>query len=295
MNLNHLTTPHTADGTSGLLPAKNTKTYQTTFADAHRACKTAAEREQLALIQKARWTEAELSEYARLFHFRNDKDVPTAMSYRRAIKDIAGCIKWTPMCLDKPSYEHPLAWLKLFRKGKSELLPPRREGLLKRGRGLSHYRVSHEEYSWPGHTEEYRAMIEQRTRDYFKIAPEQPVHVNAWAASQRAYHRERYAEAKAERIATEAVTLVLSPKSRKKSKTKAPRRKIVSSFDCGDVYDKLKPHFNYEFPGHTPAFLEEVAALARKDKGKRPDAYVSPRQWKITCNKHYYLIESTKA
>jgi hypothetical protein len=35
-----------------------------------------------------------------------------------------------------------------------------------------------------------RSMIEQRTRDYFNIAPEQPVHVNAWAASQRAYWRE---------------------------------------------------------------------------------------------------------
>jgi hypothetical protein len=33
-------------------------------------------------------------------------------------------------------------------------------------------------------------MIEQRAREYFKIGPGQPVHVNAWAASQRAYGRE---------------------------------------------------------------------------------------------------------
>jgi hypothetical protein len=39
-------------------------------------------------------------------------------------------------------------------------------------------------------------MIEQRTRDYFSIAPDQPVHVNAWAASQRAYWREQAHENK---------------------------------------------------------------------------------------------------
>jgi hypothetical protein len=88
--------------------------------------------------------------------------------------------------------------------------------------------------------------------------------------------------------------LVLSPKSLKKSKTKAPRRKIVSSFDSGYWFDKLKPHFNYEFPGHTEAFREEVAALARKDKGKKPDAYVSSRSWKIACHKHYVLVESNQ-
>jgi hypothetical protein len=41
---------------------------------AHRACKTAAEREKLALIIKARWTEAELHEYARLYCFKSGGD-----------------------------------------------------------------------------------------------------------------------------------------------------------------------------------------------------------------------------
>lgn len=300
MHLNHMTTTDTADGTSGLLPPKKPKVYQTEFADAHRACKTSAEREQLALIIKAQWTEGELHEFARLYHFRNGKDYPTGMSFRRAIEDLGRHYRGMAYPDAEPS-DYPHEWLKHFRKGGSKPLSPRRKELLQRGRGLSQYRVSFEEYSWPGHTEEYRSMIELRCRDYFKIAPDQPVHVNAWAASKRAYGRECYAHREAERKATEAVTLVLSPKvlknskATKKSKAKAPRRKIVSSYDSGDVYDTLKPHFNYDFPGHTPAFLEEVAALARRDRGLSPDAPVSPRQWKITCNKRYCLIERPEA
>jgi hypothetical protein len=292
-----MTITDTADGTSALSPPKKTKVYQTEFAAAHRACKTSTEREQLALIIKAQWTEAELSEFARLYHFRNGKDYPTAMSLRRAIEDLGRHYRGMAYPDAKPS-DFPHEWLKHFRKGGCKPLPPRREGLLQRGRGLSRYRVSDEEYGWPGHTEEYRSMIELRCRDYFNIAPDQPVHVNAWAASQRAYGRECYTHHEAERIATEAVTLVLSPKVLKKSKakkSKSPRRKIVSSYDCGDVYDKLKPHFNYEFPGHTPEFLEEVAAMARKDKGLKPDAYISPSRWKIACNKHFILIERPQA
>ena len=56
-------------------------------------------------------------------------------------------------------------------------------------------------------------------------------------------------------------------------------------------YDRLKPHFHYEFSGHSPTFLEEVAALARKDKGLPPDAFISPSRWKIACHKHYVLTE----
>ena len=78
-----------------------------------------------------------------------------------------------------------------------------------------------EEYAWYGHTEEYRSMIEQRARDYFKIAPEQPVHVNAWAASQRAYSRERWAEAEAERKQTEALDFYLVPKKSPKGSSPA--------------------------------------------------------------------------
>jgi hypothetical protein len=277
--LNHVTTPNNADGLPAPVPAKKPKVYQTEFADAHRACRTPAEREQLTLILKARWTEAELREYARLFYFRNGKDYPTAASYRCAIADI-------------PS-SHSEAWLKQFRKGGSTPLPPRREGLLQRGRGLSH-RIDAEEYAWPGHTEEFRVMIEQRTRDYFKITPGRPVHVNAWAASKRAYEREKAAEAEKLRRETEAVSFSLVPKSRKKS-PKAPRRKLAPQFDDTFWGQKLKPHFNYEFVGHTAAFREEVAALARKDKGKKPDAHISPRAWKIACHKHYVLIETPKA
>lgn len=291
---NVVTATNPADGPSALPPPKKRKANQTEFADAHRACKTAAEREQLALILQARWTEAELHEYARVYYFRNGKDFPTASSYRRAIADLGRYYKGMASPDAKPSdYRH--GWLKEFRKGGSKPLPPRREALLKRGRGNGP-EVTYEEYAWPHHTEEFRTLIEQRCRDYFEnIPPDEPVHPNAWAASHRAYVREQDAKAKAERKATEAVTLVLSPKVLKKSKIKRPRRKIVSSYDSGTWYDTLKPHFNCEFPGHTPAFLEEVAALARKDKGKRPDAYVSPRQWKITCNKHYCLVERTNA
>jgi hypothetical protein len=270
---------------------KKSKADQTEFADARRACRTPTEHEQLALILRARWTSAELHEYARLYYFKNGRDYPTPSSYRRAIADLARHYHGMTYTDSKPS-QYPHDWLRQFRKGGSKPLPPRREGLLIRGRGLTH-RVTAEEYSWPGHTEEFRAYVEQRCRDYFKnIPPDQPVHVNAWAASQRAYQRELLAKYQAERIAREALTLVLSPKVLKKSKGKAPRRTIVSSFEYSE--GPLKPHFNYHFAGHTPAFLEEVAALARKDKGLPPDAHISPSRWKITCNKHYYLIERPK-
>jgi hypothetical protein len=282
--LNRASKTNKADGRSALALPKKPKALPTEFADAHRACRTPAEREQLALVLKARWTEAELHEYARLYFFKNGRDYPTATSYRRAIADIAS--------------SHSEAWLKLFRKGGSKPLPPRREGLLQRGRGLGHYRVSDEEYAWPGHTEEFRSMIEQRARDYFKdIPPEQPVHVNAWAASKRAYDREQSASALASRRETEAITLSLAPKTRKKS-SGAPRRKVVSSFDyCywghdGNLKGPLKPHFNRDFEGHTDAFREEVAVWARKDNGLRPNAYISPRRWKVACHKHYVLIQS---
>ena len=71
----------------------------------------------------------------------------------------------------------------------------------------------------------------------------------------------------------------------------APRRKLAPQHDLTHWGQTLKPHFNYEFPGHTPAFREEVAALARKDRGKKPDADISPRSWKIACHKHYVLIK----
>jgi hypothetical protein len=261
------------------LPSKKPKANQTEFADAHRACRTATEREQLALVLKARWTSSELSEFARLHYFKNGRDYPTPSSYRRAIASLAGHYSGLQYPGSKLS-NYPHDWLKQFRKGGSKPLPPRRDGLLQRGRGLSHYRINAEEYGWPDHTEEFRALIEQRARDYFKIAPDQPVHVNAWAASQRAYDREQNAEAEVLRKETEAVTFHLVPKSRKKS-PKGPRRKLAPQFDDSFWGQTLKPHFNYEFPGHTDAFREEVAALARKDRGK-----------KIACHKHYVLIQS---
>jgi hypothetical protein len=263
-------------------PTKKTKAALHDFADAQKACRTAAEHEQLALVVKAGWTPSELHEYARLHYFKNGKDYPTATSYRHAIDDIAG----------RTDYPHD--WLRQFRKGGSKPLPPRRQGLLQRGRGLSLYRIGSEEYAWPGHTEEFRSMIEQRTRDYFKITPGRPVHVNAWAASKRAYEREKYAEAEKLRRETEAVSFSLVPKSRKKSPG-APRRKLAPQFDDTFWGQKLKPHFNYEFVGHSAAFREEVAALARKDRGKKPNAHISPRAWKIACHKHYVLIEAPKA
>lgn len=270
---------------------KEPKAARPDFTDSRKACRTPAEREQLDQVIRAGWTSDELHEFARLYFFKNGRDYPTATSYRRAIEDIAGCEAWTPMHNDGPSYEHPCSWLKLFRKGRSKPLPPRREGLLQRGRGLSG-RISDEEYSWPGHTEEYRSLIEQRARDYFKIAPDQPMHVNAWAASQRAYGREQYKEREALRKKTEAAAFYLAPKSRKKL-PKGPRRKFAPQFDSTFWGQTLKPHFNYEFPGHTEAFREEVAARARQDRGKKSDAYISPHTWKVACHKHYVLIKST--
>jgi hypothetical protein len=292
LDLNDVTTTNTADGTPALLPAKKPKADQPEFAYARRACRTTTEREQLALILRARWTSAELQEYARLYYFKNGRDYPTPSSYRRAIADLARHYHLMTYTDAKPS-QCPHEWLQQFRKDGSKLMPPRREGLLIRGRGLTH-KIWCDEYSWPDYDEDFRSLIEQRCRDYFKIAPDQPVHVNAWAASWRAYQREYRAEAEAERIATEAVTLVLSPKVLKKSKAKTTRRKVVSSYDSGVMYDTLKPHFNFEFPGHSPAFLEEVSSMARKDRGLKPDAPISPHQWKITCNKRYCLIESPK-
>lgn len=244
-------------------PPKKPKAPRPDFADAHRACRTTKEREQLALVVRAGWTSSELQEYARLYHFRNRRDYPTPTSYRRAIADVAGCSSW--LHEDKePSYYHPFAWLKLFREGGSKILPPRRDGLLQRGRGEI-FRVSHAEYAWPGHSEEYRSMIEQRARDYFHIAPEQPVHVNAWAASQRAYWREQEAEAKAK-----------APKVRKK-----PRKKP----------HKLPPQFNRDWPGHIDAFRQEVDQRVRDDRRLPPGASVGPGWWKIACNKYYELTD----
>ncbi len=268
-----------------LLPTKKPKSRRNEFADARRACRNIKEREQLALVLKARWTGAELSEYARLFYFRNGKDYPTPMSYRRAIADLAAHYGGLRYKGAKP-FDYPHRWLKGFRKGGSKDHPPRREGLLKRGRGNG-AKVTSDEYAWPGHTEEFRLMIEQQARDYFQISPELPLHPNAWAAAHRAYERQQQAMALASRRETEATTLSLVPR---KKPPKTTRRKVVSSFD----YDEgpLKPHFNYGFEGHSPAFREEVAVLARKDHGLRPNATISPRRWKAACHKHFVLVES---
>ena len=278
-------------------PPKTRKVYQTEFATAHRACHTPLEREQLAEVIQAGWAEAELYEYARLFFFPNNKDYPTPLSYRRAIKSIASYQKWMPpLCDTEPSYLGPIPWLKLFRRGKSKPLPPRRAGLLLRGKGMPD-RINYEEYSWPGHTEDYRSMIEQRCRDYFKIAPDQPVHVNAWAASKQAYDRE-------ERelwMAAEDANHSLLAKALKKSPPKG--YKVVSSFSYigrsfpGGSYTEstLQPYFEREFKGHTPEFREEVDALARKDNHLKPRASVSRARWKAACHKHFVLIKRTQA
>jgi hypothetical protein len=331
-----MTTTAPADGHSALAPPKTPKkVYRTEFVTAHRACKTTAEREQLALIIKARWTEAELHEFARVYYFRNGKDYPTAASYREAIADLGEHYSGMTSSDAKPS-SFPHGWLKEFRKGGSKSMPPRREALLKRGRGNGLF-VTPEEYAWPDHTEEFRSMIEQRCRDYFNIAHDCPVHPNAWAASHRAYLREQAEPARkaavteaaareAARIAREAVTLVLSPKAKKRSanradqedraafeycyegqregplrawiqahpfthrETQAQRRAALETRPPFELLGKLKPHFSFHFAGHTPEFREEVAALARKDHGLRPNAFISPTRWKAACHKHYVLV-----
>jgi hypothetical protein len=78
MKLNTVTTSDTADGTFAVPLTKKPNARRTEFTDARRACRNITEREQLALVLKARWTGAELSEYARLFYFRNGKDYPTS-------------------------------------------------------------------------------------------------------------------------------------------------------------------------------------------------------------------------
>jgi hypothetical protein len=112
-------------------------------------------------------------------------------------------------------------------------------------------------------------MIEQLARDYFKIPPDRPCHPNAWAASRRAYLRRQSDEARAAEKASR-------PKASKS--TKADKR-------------KLPPWFDRDWPGHTDAFREEVAALARKDKGLPADAYVGPHAWKVTAHKNYELTD----
>jgi hypothetical protein len=199
-------------------PPKKPKAPRPDFADAQRACRTITERDQLALALKAGWTSADLHEYARLYFFRNGRDYPTATSYRRAIADLGVHYRGLGYPDSKPS-DYPHTWLNQFREGGSIPLPPRRKGLLIRARG-QFPRVDSEEYAWPDHTEEYRSKIEQRARDYFDIEPEQLVHVNAWAASQRAYWREQHAEAKAEEKALAAK----APQSRKKPKLRAMPR-----------------------------------------------------------------------
>jgi hypothetical protein len=156
-----VTATNSTDGTSALVPPKKPKAHPTDFADARRACRTTTEREQLALVLRARWTSAELHEYARLYYFKNGRDYPTPSSYRRAIADLARHYHLMT-CTGNTASDHPHDWLKQFRKDGSEPMPPRREGLLIRGRGLIHH-INAWEYSWPGHTEEFRTFIEQRS------------------------------------------------------------------------------------------------------------------------------------
>ena len=278
-------TPTTTDNTSGLpRPPKTPKVYRTEFATAHRACRTTTEREQLAEVIQAGWTEAELHEYSRLYFFRNGKDYPTAVSYREAVADILAC-------------SDARSWRKQFRKSGSNPLPPRREGLLVRGRGFMTGKLTSADYSWPEHTEEFRSMIEQRCRAYRNIAAEKPVHVNAWAASLRWYEREQNDL----RRAAEDAKYSLLAKALKKSPPKG--HKVVSSFlyvgfshGDGSYSDgALQPHFEREFNGHTAEFRDEVAALARKDNHLRPHASVSRKRWNTACHKHFVLMKRTQA
>jgi hypothetical protein len=153
-------------------PTKKPKSPQPDFGVANKACRTTKEREQLALVLRARWTPAELHEYARLYYFKNGRDYPTSVSYRLAIADLAQHYHGMTYTDTKPS-QYPHDWLKAFRRDGSKPMPPRREGLLQRGRGNGPS-VTSEEYAWPNHTEEFRSLIEQRCRDYFKIDPELP-------------------------------------------------------------------------------------------------------------------------
>ena len=266
------------------------------FAEARRACRTRAEREQLELVIKARWKPSELYEYARLYFFKNGKDYPTPVSYRLAIGGLARHYHGMTYTDTKPS-QYPHDWLMAFRRGGSKPLPPRREGLLQRGRGNGPS-VTSDEYAWPGHTEEFRALIELRCRDYFKNIPrDEPVPPNAWAASLRWYHRE---QSDLIREAEDAKHSLLS-KALKKSPPKG--YKVVSSFSyVGRSYGNgsytesvLHRYFEREFKGHTPEFREQVEGLARKDNHLRPRASVSRARWKAACHKHFVLIERPSA
>jgi hypothetical protein len=287
-----VTRPKNADGTSALLRAKKPTAAPPDFTEAQRSCRTASEREQLALVLSARWTAQELHEFARLHYFKNGKDYPTASSYRRAIGDLANHYRGFDAYSKLSDYPHK--WLKLFRKGGSKPLPPRRDGLLKRVRGNGP-KVTSGEYAWHGHTEEFRSLIEQQAREYFRIAPELPLHLKAWAAAHRAYEQEQAAQALAARRESELTSLILLPKSRKNS-SKVRRGKLASQFDYSFIgYEKLKPHFHYDFVGHTPTFREEVTAWARKDNGLPSHAIISPKRWKVACHKHYELREASEA
>lgn len=203
---------------------KKSKAPRPDFADARKACRTAAEHEQLALVIKAGWKSSELSEYARLYFFRNNTDYPTSVSYRRAIADLAEHYAGLPYFSPRQARSHfKHRWLEPFRKGGSKIMPPRREGLLIRTRS-QYPRIDSSEYSWPQHTEEFRAMIEQRCRDYFKIPPGQAVHPNAWAASQRWYWREKQ---EAEAKAREALKPPKKPKKPKKKSRKPAQKKLT--------------------------------------------------------------------
>jgi hypothetical protein len=274
------------------VPPKKPQTDQPDFADARRACRTPAEREQLALVLRARWTSAELEEFARLYYFKNGRDYPTPWSYRQAIADLAQHYHLMTHT-DAPPSKCPHEWLTAFRKGGSKITPPRREGLLVRGRGLTH-KINCEEYAWPEHSEELRSMVEMRCRDYFNITPDQRVHVNAWAASWRAYRRELSDISKAAEFAKYS----LLSKCLKQSPPTG--YKVASSFSyigrsfVGGSYteSELRPHFGRDFKTHTPEFREHVAALARSEQSLRPKAKVSRALWQATCHKHFIIIES---
>jgi hypothetical protein len=154
------------------------------------ACAQPEQRAAFRAAIESGWTEVELTEYARLFYFRNGKDTATPPSYRKAIDQIA---------LEEggPRDERfALEWRASFRKAGSQLRPPRPLHYLKRHQSPDPLPIDHPLH--PDHTAALVDLVESRAREYFRIPTSENLHPNCWAASFRAYLREQVALAKSQ-------------------------------------------------------------------------------------------------
>jgi hypothetical protein len=152
---------------------------------ARKACQKPLDHKRLAAATKAGWGPEEFSEYARSCHRRRGKDYATSHSYRSALAHHGS--------------KDGQLWRKLFRERGSLRLPPRCTEELNYTPPPAGINSNHR--YWPFHGPELIALIDARTRAYFKIGDGVSLHPHAWIASYLWYRKE---QAKAAEVSQEA-------------------------------------------------------------------------------------------